>query len=119
MKQKGGKDKNMTTTTPQCKDPSNHNNHCNINGHTDEKCWKLHLQLKLKNKKKNIMATNSRNQVQRILDMDENRICTSMQKEVNLSSFQQHEEKQMTKIFHIKIQSRKQRLMLYLTHDRR
>jgi len=51
-KQKGGKDKNTATIAHQCKDPSNHCNHYNIDGHTKEKCWKFHLDLKFKNKKK-------------------------------------------------------------------
>jgi hypothetical protein len=38
----GGKDKKMPTIAHQCKDPNNHSNHCNIDGHTKEKCWKLH-----------------------------------------------------------------------------
>jgi len=37
-KWKGGKDKKMATTAHQCKDPSNHCNHSNINGHIEEKC---------------------------------------------------------------------------------
>jgi hypothetical protein len=47
-----------------CKDPSNHCNHCNIDGNTEEKCWKLHPELNSKNhkkdaKKKNLLATYS------------------------------------------------------------
>jgi len=87
-------------------------NQCNIDKHTEEKCWKLHLEINPKNKKKgnkrkNLMATNSSNQVEIISDMDEKVICTSLKKEVNLSSLQQHEEKEMTKLFHIKIQVKK------------
>ena len=60
-KLKGGKDKNKSVTTHQRKYPSNYHNHCNIDGHTKEKCWKFHLELNLKNKKKdnkkkNLMA---------------------------------------------------------------
>jgi hypothetical protein len=63
-KWKGGRDKKMIANIHQYKDHSNHFNHCNIYGHTKEKCWKLHLELNLKNhkkdaKKKNILATNS------------------------------------------------------------
>ena len=35
----------VNKTTPMAhkyKDPKNHCNHCNINGHIEEKCWKLH-----------------------------------------------------------------------------
>ena len=33
-----GKYKKTTTMTHQCKDSKNHFNHCNINGHIEEKC---------------------------------------------------------------------------------
>jgi hypothetical protein len=73
----------MIATAHQCKDPSNHCNHCNINGHIEEKCWKLHLELNPKNCKKdvkrmNLLATYSSNQVERNLDVDENIVCTSV-----------------------------------------
>jgi uncharacterized protein YydD (DUF2326 family) len=41
------------------------------------------------------------------LDVDENIVYTTMQKEVNLSSLHHKEEKEMTKLFHIKIQVKK------------
>jgi len=50
------------------------------------------------------MATDSSNQVKTSSNINEKIVCTSVQKEVNLSSLQQHEEKEMTKLFHIKIQ---------------
>ena len=59
------------------------------------------------NKKKNIMATDSSNQVESSSDVDEKIVCTSVQKEVNLSSLQQQEEKEINKLFHIKIQVKK------------
>ena len=64
--------------THKCKGTSNK---CNIEDHAKEKCWKLHLKLNLKNKRKdnkrnNLMATDSRNQVERILEMDEKIVCT-------------------------------------------
>ena len=43
------------------------------------------------------------NQVERKSDVDEKIVCASMQKEMNLSSLQQLEEKETTKPFHIKI----------------
>ena len=100
-KEKTVKDKIVRATTNH-KDPSNH---CNIDGHTQEKCWKLDLELVTKNKnkdnkKKSLMATNSSNQVESSSDVEEKIACTSMHKEVNLSSLQQQEEKQMTKLFH-------------------
>ena len=85
-KQKGGKDKKTATIAHECKDPSNH---CNIDGHTEEKCWKLHPELNPKKNKKhikknNLMATNSRNQVESSSYMDENIVYRSVKKEVNL-----------------------------------
>ena len=111
-KQKVGKDKKTTAIENQCKNPSNH---CNIDGHTEEKCWKMHPELKPKNKKKdnkkkNLMATDSSNQVERSSNMDEKMNCKSMKKEVNLSSLQQQEEKEMTKLFHIEIQVKKTKI---------
>jgi hypothetical protein len=55
-------------------------------------------------KKKNLLATDSSNQVEINSDKDKKIDCTSMQKEVNLSSFHHKEEKEMKKLFHIKIQ---------------
>jgi hypothetical protein len=52
------KDKKMKTISHQCKDPSNHCNHCNVDGHTKEKCWKLHLDLNPKNHKKDAKKNN-------------------------------------------------------------
>ena len=46
-------------------------------------------------------------QVERKSNMDEKIVCTSVQKEVNLSSLQQQKEKEMTKLFHIKIHVKK------------
>ena len=46
------KNKKTTTTTHQCKDPNDHCTHYNIYGHVEEKCWKLHPKLNLKNGKK-------------------------------------------------------------------
>ena len=63
----------MVATTYQCKDPRNH---CNIDGHTEEKCWMLYPKLNQKNKKKdnkkkNLIATDSSNHVERNSDVDE------------------------------------------------
>jgi hypothetical protein len=107
-----GKYKKTTTTTHQCKNPKNHCNNCNIDGKTVEKSWKLHLEINLKickkdGKKKNILATYLKNQVESISYVDENIVCTSVQKEVNLSNLHHQEEKEMTMLFHIKIQVRK------------
>ena len=77
---KKGEDKKTVATTHQCKDPSNN---CNIDCHTKEKCWKLHLELNPKNKKKdnkkkNQMAIDLSNQFESISDMDEKIVFTSV-----------------------------------------
>jgi hypothetical protein len=59
---------------------------------------------KKEGKKKNLLTKDSNNQIEIILDVDDNILCTSVQKEVNLSILHHHEEKYMTKLFHIKIQ---------------
>ena len=56
------------------------------------------------------MAIDSSIQVERGSDVDEKIIDTSIQREVNLSSLQQQEEKEMTKLFHIKIQVKKTKI---------
>jgi hypothetical protein len=76
---------------------------------------KLHPKLNPKNhkndgKKKNLLATYSNNQVESILDMDENIVCGFMYKEVNLSSLHREEEKEVTMLFHIKIQVKKTKI---------
>jgi hypothetical protein len=101
----------MTTTAHQCKDPNNHCNHCNIDGHIEDKCWKLHPELNPKNhkkdaKKKNLLAMDSSNLGRESSDVDENIVYTLVQKEVNLSSLHHKEEKEMKKLFHIKIRSK-------------
>ena len=54
-------------------------------------------------KKKNLMATYSSNQVKMNAYVDEKIVCTLVQKEVNLSSLQQKEKNEKTRIFHIKL----------------
>ena len=56
------------------------------------------------------MASNSGNQVESSSNMDEKIVCASVKKEVNLGSLQRQEEKQMTKLFHIKIQVKKTKI---------
>jgi hypothetical protein len=86
-----------------------------LDGHTEEKCWKLHLELNLKNcqkdaKKKNLLAMDLSNQVDSSFDVDETIVCTTIHKEVNLSSVHHQEEKEMTKLFHIKIKFKKTKI---------
>jgi hypothetical protein len=52
-----------------------------LESHTEEKCWKLHLELYPKNhkkdaKKKNLLATDSSNQVESKSCVDEKIVCT-------------------------------------------
>jgi hypothetical protein len=102
-----GKEKKMKVIVHQCKDPSNHCKHCNINGHIEEKCWKLHSKLNHKKdaKKKSLLAMDSSNQVKRSSNVDE-KISYTLVKEVNLSNLH-HKEEEMTKLFHIKTQVKK------------
>jgi hypothetical protein len=114
-----GKDKKTTVIAQQSKYPRNHCNHCSIDGNNEEKCWKLHPYLNPKNrkkegKKKNLLAKDSSNQVESSSDVDGNIVCTSMQKEVNLSNLHHQEEKEMNKLFHIKIQVKKTKIDVML-----
>jgi hypothetical protein len=98
----------MIAIAHQCKYPNNHYNHCNIDGYTEDKCWKLHSYLNPNNHKKDakkmkLLGKDSSNQLERNLDVDENIVYTFVQKEVNLSNLRHKEEKEMTKLFHIKI----------------
>jgi hypothetical protein len=54
-------------------------------------------------KKKNLLDVDSSKLVESGLDVDENILCTSVHKEVNLSGLHHKEEKEMTKLFHFKI----------------
>jgi len=70
---------------------------------------KLYLELNPKNhkkdeKKKNLLAKYLRNQVESSSDVGETIVCTSMQKDVNLSILHHDKEREMNKLFHIKIQ---------------
>ena len=107
-----GKEKKTISTAHKSTDPKNHCNHCNINGHTKDKCWKLHPNLNPKSckkdsKKKNLLSKDSSNQIESNSNVDENVVFTIMQNEVNLSSLDRKEEKGMTKLFHISIQVNK------------
>jgi hypothetical protein len=42
--------------------------------------------------------------------VDENIVCTSVEKEMNLSSLHHQEEKEITKLFHIKIRVKKTKI---------
>jgi len=35
-------DKKIVATTRKMRDPNGHCKHCDVDGHKDEKCWKLH-----------------------------------------------------------------------------
>jgi len=70
-------DKKIEYNVRKQKDPKNHCNHCNIDGHIEEKCWKLHPTLNLKKhkeyaKKNNVLATGLRNHVEFSYDVDGN-----------------------------------------------
>ena len=61
-------------------------------------------------RKKNLITTDSRNNVERSFDVEYNIFSISMQEEVNLSSFHHQEEKEATKLFHITIQGNNTKL---------
>ena len=82
-----GRYKKNATTTHQCKDSKKHCSHCNIDGHIEDKCWKLHIELNPKNHKKdiakkNLLAMDSSKEVESNSKVDEMIVCTSMHKEV-------------------------------------
>ena len=54
-------------------------------------------------KKSSLLVNYSNNELESGSDVDENIICTTVHKEVDLISLHPKEEKEMTKIFHIKI----------------
>jgi hypothetical protein len=79
-----GKDKKMTTTTQQCKDPNNHRNPYNIDGHIEYKFWKLHPESNPANhnkddKKKNLLGMDFSNEVESSSNVDENIVYTSIE----------------------------------------
>jgi hypothetical protein len=87
----------------------------NIDGHNEEKGWKLHLELNPKNckkdrKKKNLLATDSSNQVESSSDVDENIVYTYYAEGGEFEILHHHEEKEMTKLFHINIHVKKTKI---------
>ena len=80
-----GKDNKTIVTAHLCKDPKNHCNHYDIDGHTEEKCWNLHLEFNPKNnnkdaKRKNLLATKSRKELESNSNLDKNIIYNKMKK---------------------------------------
>ena len=107
-KRKGTKRK-IINIVHKCKDPNSHYNNYSINGHNQDKCQKLFLELNVKNhkkdsKKNNFLTMDLANQVERNMDVEENIMCIIVQKEVNLRSLHHKEDKEMNKLIHIKIQ---------------
>jgi hypothetical protein len=75
----------------------------------------LHPKINPKNHKKDInkkilLSIDSNNQVESSLNVDGNIFYTFVQKEVNRSIIYHQEEKDMTKLFHIKIQVKKTKI---------
>jgi hypothetical protein len=60
-------------------------------------------------KKKNLLGKDSQNKVESSSDVDENIFFTSMHKDLNISSLHHKKEKELKKLFHIKIQVKIQR----------
>jgi hypothetical protein len=88
-KWKEGKGKNTSTSTHKCKYHSNRCNDCNIDGHTEENHWNLHLDLnsncKKDRKKNNPLSIDLSNLVESRSNVDENIFLKYMQKEVNIN----------------------------------
>jgi hypothetical protein len=38
-------DKTIESIVEKSMDPNRHCKHCDVDGHTEEKCWKIHLEL--------------------------------------------------------------------------
>lgn len=71
--------------------------------------------MNLKNSKKdakinNLLTTDSGNPVESSSDVDDKIVYSIVQKEVNLDSLHTKEEKDMTKLFHIKIEVKRTKL---------
>jgi 5'(3')-deoxyribonucleotidase len=79
-----------------------------MDDYTKAKIWKLHLYLNPRNcnkelEKKNMLGMDLGNQVKINSYVDEKIVCNPLWREVNMSNLHQREEKEMTKLFHIKI----------------
>jgi hypothetical protein len=65
------------------RDPNRHCKHCDVDGHMEEKCWKLHLELHpkwLKSKRKEKETTETKEEVvESTSDLDEAIVCTTLQ----------------------------------------
>jgi len=89
------KDKKMTTTAEKWRDPNRHYKHCNVDGHTKEKCWKIHQKLRpkwLKSKGKSKGANEKKEAVESTYDMDKVVVCTTLQ-QPKVSGDKQHYSK--------------------------
>jgi hypothetical protein len=69
------RDKKIAATTKKRRDPNRHCKHCDVDGHTKEKCWKLHPELHpkwLKSKGKAKEATETKEEaIESTSDLDE------------------------------------------------
>ncbi|KAH9327831.1 hypothetical protein KI387_043765 [Taxus chinensis] len=92
-----GKGKQAATTLNTCKDPKNFCKNCDINGHTDTTCWKLHLELHPKNRtkdsKKSIttVRTEGEVEIEDDSDVDERLGC--------IASNMDSQEEEMSRLF--------------------
>ncbi|KAH9291608.1 hypothetical protein KI387_043202, partial [Taxus chinensis] len=105
-KKKGGV--NATSTIAK-KDSTKHCGHCDVDGHTDETCWKLHPELHpFKNKKKKKKSMPSLQgepiYVESNEEGDEQLCCTGLQKKVCLGNDDAQNKGEPSKLFHIKVQ---------------
>lgn len=109
VERKGEEDNNHYTLVQGSKQQYNH---CNINGHIEDKCQKIDRGLNSNNhkkdaKKKNMLTKDLGNELERNLDVDEKIVCTIVQKGMNLNILYHNEDKEMKKLSHIKVQVKK------------
>eukprot|EP01018_Ginkgo_biloba_P002772 Gb_08746 [translate_table: standard] len=113
-----GKDKGkrITTTSLKCKDPKNH---CNNDGHTKEKCWKLYPKNKKKdNSKKSMIASMDGKDIEGSSDVDEKVACPTIHKIVNITNKDSIDEEERTTLFCIKVQVKKTEAIFLRDSDR-
>ena len=121
---KGKKQVNAITKKDDKKDEKKdkgHCTHCNVDGHTDAKCWKLHPEKAPKwfgknQEKRNALASKGKEIccIDDASEIDEQMNCMGVKNSYELS-----EEDKRLELFHIKVQAKKPGLMCCLTQDHR
>jgi hypothetical protein len=77
------RDKKISATIEKMRDPNKHCKNCDVDGHTEEKCCKIHPELSpkwLKSKGKSKVATEIKEEaIESTSDLDEVVVCTTLQ----------------------------------------